>query len=75
MLIDSDVLPAHYIKVLEDGICEFRVTLPNKEARLLFYIEDSTVYLMNCFIKKTQKTPRREIEKAKKIRKEYNETE
>ena len=32
------------------------------------------VVLFNCFVKKTQKTPQREIDKAKKLKKEYEES-
>lgn len=68
----EDKIPYHYIKHLEDGIYEFRVTHKNIEYRLLFiYDGDKIVVLFNCFKKKTQKTPKTEIDKAKRLRKEY----
>lgn len=67
-------MPAHYITNLQDGIKELRITVPNKELRILF-IQDGEhlVILFNCFVKKTQKTPREEIEKAIRLKKEYYE--
>ena len=48
----------------------------NREARIFFiYDSDTMVVLFNCFIKKTQKTPRKEMEKAKRLKNEYNEDE
>lgn len=71
----EDMMPWHYIKYIEDGIYEFRVTLPRREARIFFlYDEDKLVVLFNAFLKKTQKTPRAEIEKAKRLKKEYYES-
>jgi phage-related protein len=72
LLQTDDKVPRHYIKYLIDGIWELRVSLPNKEARLFFfYDEGNLVVLMNCFIKKTQKTPGAEIEKAKQLKAQY----
>ncbi len=52
-----------FIKHLEDNIWELR---PLRD-RILFaaWIDESFV-LLSCFAKKTQKTPKREIEKAKR---------
>ena len=38
---------------------------------MYFFCVDRRIILTNGFIKKTQKTPKKEIEKAKKYRKEY----
>ena len=65
----EDKIPYHYIR---DGVYEFRVSYGNKEFRLFFiYDGDQIVVLFNCFTKKTQKTPKREIEKAIKLKEEY----
>ena len=70
----NDLLPLHFIKYIDDSLYELRITLPTREARLFFiYDGDTMVVLFNCFIKKTQKTPQKEIEKAKRIKKEYYE--
>lgn len=67
-------MPTHYISPLEDGIYELRISIPNKEVRILFIYDGITlVVLLNCFVKKSQKTPRFEIERAIKLKKEYYE--
>lgn len=61
-----------YSKNLEDGIFELRIKSGSDISRILyfFFVGDKAV-LTNGFIKKTQKTPRKEIEKAKAYRKDY----
>lgn len=72
LLETEDRIPAHYIKYLEDGIYELRISLLNREVRFLFFYDGATlVVICNCFVKKTQKTPKQEIEKGKRIKKEY----
>ena len=76
LFCSEDRIPHHYIKYVGDGLYELRITLPTREARLFFiYDGDTMVVLFNCFIKKTQQTPRKEIEKAIKLKNEYNEGE
>jgi phage-related protein len=61
-------------KHLEDGIFELRTYLSDKIARTLyFYQKGAKIIITHGFIKKTQKSPRKEIEKAKGLRKLYNE--
>ena len=68
----EDKIPRHYIKYVRDGVYEFRVTYGNKEFRLFFiYDGDTIVVLFNCYTKKTEKAPKREIEKAIKLKEEY----
>lgn len=60
-------------KHLEDGIFELRTYLSDKIARTLyFYQKGAKIIITHGFIKKTQKTPGREIEKAKVLRKLYD---
>ena len=60
-------------KHLEDGIFELRISLTDKIARSLYYYQKGAkIIITHGFIKKTQKTPRKEIEKAKELRKLYN---
>ena len=67
-------IPHHYIKFIRDGIYEFRVNYGNNEFRLFFtYDGDTIVILFNCLKKKTQKTPKSEIDKAVKLKNEYYE--
>ena len=63
-----------YLKNLEntDRIYEIRVITTFKSIRILcFFDKGELVVLTNCFIKKTQKTPRKEIKMAEKLKKEY----
>ncbi|MBR5434797.1 MAG: type II toxin-antitoxin system RelE/ParE family toxin [Bacteroidales bacterium] len=73
MLFETeDRIPSHYIKYIRDGLYEFRVSCGNKEFRLFFIYDGETlVVLFNCFTKKTAKAPKREIEKAIKLKEEY----
>ena len=59
-------------KELTDGIMELRASFGGNTARVLyFFIVGNTAVLTNGFIKKTQLTPRREIERAKQYRADY----
>ena len=63
-----------YSKHLEDGIFELRVKVGNDISRVLyFFYYNGKIILTNGFTKKTQKTPRTEIKKAKKYRNDYIE--
>ena len=46
---------------------------PIKDRILFAYWQDNTFILLHYFIKKTQKTPRREIEQAKRNLADYRE--
>ena len=63
-----------YSKHLEDGIFEVRGKVGTDISRVLyFFYYGGKIVLTNGFIKKTQKTPRSEIEKAKLYRKDFME--
>lgn len=67
-------IPEDYLKHLEgtDGLYEIRIKLGSDIFRIFcFFDEGKLVVLANGFQKKTQKTPKIEIEKALKIKKEY----
>ena len=55
-------------KHLEEDIWELR---PGNNRVLFFFFKDNTFVLLHHFRKKTQKTPRREIEKAKAERDDW----
>jgi phage-related protein len=60
-------------KHLEDGIFELRCSLHERIVRsLYFYRRGAKIIITHGFIKKTRKTPRGEIEKAKILRAEYD---
>ncbi|MDO3643152.1 type II toxin-antitoxin system RelE/ParE family toxin [Mucilaginibacter sp. L3T2-6] len=67
-------VPEQYLKHLEgtDGLYEIRVQAGSDIFRIFcFFDKGKLVVLMNGFHKKTMKTPPSEIEKALKIKKEY----
>lgn len=65
-----------YSKSLGDGIFEIRGQLGSDISRVLFFFYyNKRIILTNGFIKKTQKTPKMEIELAKKYRKDFWERE
>ena len=63
-----------YSKHLEDGIFEIRGKVGSDISRVLyFFYYGGKIILTNGFIKKTQKTPSKEIKRAKEYRKDYIE--
>lgn len=63
-----------YSKHLEDGIFEILGKVGSDITRVLyFFYLDGKIILTNGFIKKTQKTPRKEIKLAKLRRQDYIE--
>ena len=67
-------VPEKYFKHLEGskGLYEIRVEVGSNIYRIFsFFDKGNLVVLGNAFQKKTQKTPKKEIEKALKIMEEY----
>ena len=63
-----------FSRYLRDDIYELRISQGNNSIRLLyFYYAGGIIILTHGFIKKAQKTPKREIEKAKAMRKDWVE--
>ncbi len=61
-----------YSKHLGDGIFELRVKFATDISRMLyFFVVDNKIIVTHGFIKKTQKTPPAEIERAKNYRADY----
>ena len=61
-----------YSKPLGDGIFEIRAKQGNNITRTLYFFYDGKqIILTNGFVKKTQKTPSAENQRAKKYRAEY----
>jgi len=57
---------------LGNGLWEVRSRLSgNRIARLMFFLKDGSICVVNGFIKKTQKTPPEELEQARKRMKEW----
>jgi phage-related protein len=71
-----EVSDPELFKKLDGNIWEFRTKFMTNQIRLLAFWdktekEETLVVATHGFIKKTQKTPKSEIEKAEKIRKQY----
>ena len=65
---NGTLLPDKITKHLEEDIWELR---PGNNRIFYFFHKDNTFVLLHQFRKKSQKTPRREIEKAKSERDDY----
>jgi phage-related protein len=71
---DLQRVPETYLKHIEntDGLYEIRVQFGSDIFRIFcFFDQGQLVVLVNGFQKKTQKTPKKEIEMALKIKAEY----
>jgi phage-related protein len=51
---------------LSDGLWEVRVSLPDRIARVIFFVHDKTMVLLHGFIKKAQQTPKDDLDLAGK---------
>ena len=74
LIEDLDVVPSTYFKKLvsTEEIWECRIQLGSNAYRIFcFFDGHSVVVLTHEVIKKTQKTPQREIESAEAYRRDY----
>lgn len=74
LIEEIDKVPEIYLKHIEstDGLYEIRVQHGSDIFRIFcFFDQGQLVVLANGFQKKTQKTPKQEINKAQKIKQEY----
>ncbi|MEL1252496.1 type II toxin-antitoxin system RelE/ParE family toxin [Flavobacterium sp. DGU38] len=74
LIEELERIPETYLKHIEntDGLFEIRIQQGSDIFRIFcFFDEGQLIILANGFQKKTQKTPKSEIEKAIKIKKEY----
>jgi phage-related protein len=74
LIEDLERVPDIYLKHIEetDGLYEIRVQHGSDIFRIFcFFDKGQLVVLANGFQKKTQKTPRSEIDRALKIKQEY----
>lgn len=74
-LIGNDIMTAEFgwpvgmplCRPMGDGLFEVRTDLPNRKiARVLFCAHGDDMVLLHGFIKKTQKTPKADLDLAKK---------
>lgn len=69
-----DRVPIQFLKYLKgtDSLYEIRISMTFKQIRIFcFFDEGHVVVLTNCFVKKTKKTPKRELELAIKLKSKY----
>ena len=72
LIATIDHVPRKYFQYMEGGLYEVRVEVGSNIFRAFaFFDEGQLIVLANGFQKKSQKTPKNEIELAKKIKKEY----
>jgi phage-related protein len=68
----GNTLREPYSKPVGDGLFELRIKFASDITRLFyFFIVGNKIIVTNGFIKKTQKTPASEIEKARKYKRDY----
>lgn len=74
---EIDRIPETYLKHLKKttGLYEIRVQVGSNIFRIFCFFDlDNIVVVGHGFQKKTQKTPKQQIERAEQIKKEYYET-
>jgi phage-related protein len=73
---ELDLIPETYFKHLKNttGLYEIRIQVGNNIFRIFCFFDlDNLVVIGHGFQKKTQKTPKQQIERAEQIKKEYYE--
>jgi len=71
---NEPMVPIQFFKKLTStqDIYEVRIITSQKSIRMLCFIDNGNlVVLTNAFVKKTQKTPRREIKLAERLKKQF----
>ena len=73
LLEDMDRVPASYFKKLAaaEDIWECRIQFGSNAYRIFCFFLNNSVVLTNGFVKKSQKTPAREIERAEAYRRDF----
>jgi phage-related protein len=74
LISEIDYVPEKYFSHMtgSSGLFEIRIEVGSNIYRVFsFFDEGKLVVLVNGFIKKTQKTPKSEIELAEKLKKQY----
>lgn len=69
----NTIVPSNITKYIRDGIYELRVHHKNKITRSFnFYFIEQRIVFTHGFVKKTDKIPNKEIEKAIKLKNEFH---
>ena len=74
---DLRIVPEQYLKHIEGtDLYEIRVSLGSNIFRIFcFFDKGRLIILLNGFQKKTQKTPKNEIERALRLKRRYHENQ
>ncbi len=68
----GNALKEPYVKHIAGEIWELRIRFSGDISRIFYFTwQAETIVLLHGFVKKTQKTPRREIETAQKLMEDY----
>lgn len=68
----GNALREPYSKSLGDGLFELRIKFASDISRIFyFFVVDNKIILTNGFIKKTMKTPKSELELARRYKQDY----
>jgi len=75
LLEDLEIIPAHYFSKMSgtDEIWECRAKLGSNIYRVFAFWGKNKIILTHGFVKKTQKTPKNEIERAESYKRDYFE--
>ena len=74
LIKNEERVPKKFLKFLtdSDGLYEIKVSTAFSSIRIFCFFDDGRlIVLTNCFIKKTQKTPKKELRLAIKLKNEY----
>ena len=73
LLEDMDIVPVSYFKKLAgtEDIWECRIQFGSNAYRIFCFFIDNSVVLTHGFIKKSQRTPTHEIERAAAYRRDF----
>ena len=72
LLKTQDRVPVKFVKFVREDLYELRIEYNGKIFRIFFIFDEGMIIvLFNGFQKKTQQTPKNEIEKALTIKNEY----
>ncbi len=76
LILTTSIIPEKYFKHIEgqEGLYEIRISAGSNIFRIFcFFDAGNLIIVLNGFQKKTQKTPKKEIERAVKLKKDYYE--
>lgn len=69
---NGPLLGMPFARHLDDGIFELRTVQGSNITRILyFFVVEERVVLTHGFVKKTQKTPARELDRARRLREDW----